>query len=40
LKPQEKLSLSEFIENQNAKRQFQVPPMPTSVSSIIDMCVK
>ena len=40
VKQHPRLELTEFVELHNSKRQFRVPPIPTSVASVLDMCVK
>lgn len=38
--PSPKQNLQDFIEVYNIKRQYKMPPIPTQISSVIELCVK
>jgi len=38
--PPPRLVLNDFVEEHNKKRQYKVPPIPTEISSIIELCLK
>jgi hypothetical protein len=35
-----KLNLTDFVEEHNKKRQYKIPPIPTEISGIIELCLK
>jgi hypothetical protein len=35
-----KLNLKDFVEEHNKKRQYKIPPIPTEISGIIELCLK
>ncbi len=40
IKSPPRMCLNDFVEEHNKKRQYKIPPIPTEISGIIELCLK